>query len=101
MINKEDIDYIISCLSNGETIPEEYKSVLFPTKNKEYELNYAGKMRKEDVLSDTDEVSKVPLQIDRTFGEVEENEWRNLLIFGDNFQILKSCNCSEPPWGTN
>ena len=42
---------IIDCLQNGDPIPEEYKALLFPIRNKEYELNYYGKMRKEDILS--------------------------------------------------
>ena len=88
---------IIACLENGEDIPEEYKALLFPINNKEYELNYFGKMRKEDILSDTDEVNSVPFQVERTIGEVLEDEWRNLLIFGDNFQILKSLYFNQDP----
>lgn len=79
---------IIACLENGEAIPEEYKTLLFPINNKEYELNYFGKMRKEDILSDTDEVNSIPFQLERTIGDVSGDEWRNLLIFGDNLQIL-------------
>jgi len=57
MLNQYDIEYIIKCLKDGKRIPEEYKYDLFPTIQKEYELTYAGKMRKEDILSDTDEIS--------------------------------------------
>lgn len=88
---------IIECLENGEAIPEEYKALLFPIKNKEYELNYFGKMRKEDVLSETDEVSSVPFQLERTVGEVSDGDWRNLLVFGDNLQILKSFYYNQDP----
>ena len=73
MINKNDVDYIINCLQSGVEIPYEYKYVLFPTVQKEYELVYAGKMRKEDILSDTDEISNVPLQIERTFNGTEQD----------------------------
>lgn len=94
MLNKNDLDYIISCLQNGLSIPLEYKHELFPTVQKEYELVYAGKMRKEDVLSDTDEISNIPLQVERTFNGAEhperKDEWKNLLIFGDNLQVLKT-----------
>lgn len=94
MLNSYDIEYIIECLKTGQSIPAEYKHVLFPTIQKEYELVYAGKMRKEDVLSDTDEIVNVPLQIERTFnGEAHQTAkdgWKNLLIFGDNLQILKT-----------
>lgn len=65
MLNQYDIEYIIKCLKDGQRIPEEYKYDLFPTVQKEYELTYAGKMRKEDILSDTDEISNVPLQIEK------------------------------------
>ena len=65
-------------VSSLKDIPEEYKALLFPINNKEYELNYFGKMRKEDILSDTDEVNSVPFQVERTIGEVLEDEWRTL-----------------------
>lgn len=97
MLEERDIEYVIECLKNGDRIPEEYKSILFPTQNKEYELNYAGKMRKEDVLAETDEVVKVPFQLERTIGDVEDDEWRNLLIFGDNLQVLKSLYYDKDP----
>jgi site-specific DNA-methyltransferase (adenine-specific)/adenine-specific DNA-methyltransferase len=67
MLNQYDIDYIIKCLKDGQSIPAEYKYSLFPTAQMEYELTYAGKMRKEDILSDTDEISNVPLQIEKTY----------------------------------
>ncbi|MBU4481348.1 hypothetical protein KKH59_03485, partial [Patescibacteria group bacterium] len=59
-INKHDIEFLIDCLKSGKEIPEVYKYALFPTKQKEYELVYAGKMRKEDVLADTEEAKPVP-----------------------------------------
>lgn len=80
MLNKNDIDFLIECLKNGTNIPVEYKCDLFPTTQKEYELVYAGKMRKEDVLTDTDEIANVPLQIEKTLGEnIDGEEWENLL----------------------
>lgn len=50
-LSKNDIEFLIDCLKKGKEIPLEYKYELFPTKQKEYELVYAGKMRKEDVLA--------------------------------------------------
>jgi hypothetical protein len=47
-LNKHDIEYLIDCLKNGKDIPLEYKYNLFPTKQKEYELLYSGKTRKEE-----------------------------------------------------
>jgi adenine-specific DNA-methyltransferase len=98
MLNKNDIDFLIECLKNGTNIPIEYKYDLFPTTQKEYELIYAGKMRKEDVLTDTDEIANVPLQIEKTLGESKDvEEWDNLLIFGDNLQILKTLYYNKEP----
>ena len=101
MLNQYDIEYIIKCLKDGKRIPEEYKYDLFPTVQKEYELTYAGKMRKEDILSDTDEISNVPLQIEKTFNGNEHpapsEDWKNLLIFGDNLQVLKTIYYDKDP----
>jgi len=95
-LNKHDIEYLIDCLKNGKEIPEIYKYAIFPTKQKEYELVYAGKMRKEDVLADTEEAKPVPLQIEKVFNgkkyPLYSKDWHNLLVFGDNLQILKTFN---------
>lgn len=93
-LNKYDIEFLIECLKSGKEIPTEYKYALFPTKQKEYELVYAGKMRKEDVLADTEEAKPVPLQIEKVFNGKKYplylKDWHNLLVFGDNLQILKT-----------
>jgi len=100
-INKQDIEFLIDCLKNGKEIPEVYKYALFPTKQKEYELVYAGKMRKEDVLADTEEAKPVPLQIEKVFNgkkyPLYSKDWHNLLVFGDNLQILKTFNENKDP----
>ena len=62
-LNKNDIEFLIECLKTGKEIPTEYKYAIFPTKQKEYELAYAGKARKEDILADNEEAKAVPLQI--------------------------------------
>jgi len=108
------IDKIISYLEKGKSLPEHYKealisdlnklkhSLLFDTK-KEYELIYADKEREEDILADT---MAVPLQKIKTFrnggnpsplagegkgeGDFRGNDWTNMLIFGDNLQVLKT-----------
>ena len=93
-LNKHDIEFLIDCLKNGKEIPEVYKYAIFPTKQKEYELVYAGKMRKEDVLADTEEAKPVPLQVEKIFNgnkyPLFSKDWHNLLVFGDNLQILKT-----------
>jgi len=100
-LNKHDIEFLIDCLKNGKEIPEVYKYAIFPTKQKEYELVYAGKMRKEDVLADTKEAKPVPLQIEKVFNgkkyPLYSKDWHNLLVFGDNLQILKTFNENKDP----
>ena len=95
-LNKYDIEFLIDCLKNKKEIPEVYRYAIFPTKQKEYELVYAGKMRKEDVLADTEEAKPVPLQIEKIFNgkkyPLYSKDWHNLLVFGDNLQILKTFN---------
>jgi hypothetical protein len=62
--------------------------ILFPPEKREYELVYYGKEREEDILADT---MVVPLQPVRTFGKNGNgDEWQNMLIFGDNLQVMKS-----------
>ncbi len=77
---------IIELIDRGQTIPEEYQDVLFPTTKKEYELKYAGKEREEVILNST---MAVPFQAVKHFGQTKEGEWSNMLIFGDNLQALK------------
>lgn len=100
-LNKYDIEFLVECLKSGKEIPEDYKYAIFPTKQKEYELVYAGKMRKEDVLADTEEAKPVPLQIEKFFSNAKDSrdskDWHNLLIFGDNLQILKTFNENKDP----
>ena len=96
---ESEIEKIISLLKEGKPLPDNYKedliqqleqlkrSLLFDTK-KEYELLYADKEREEDILADT---MAVPLQRVKTFRNGESgNDWTNMLIFGDNLQVLKT-----------
>lgn len=96
-----DIDFknIINMLKNGKALPIEYQDVLFPTTHKEYKMQYSGKMRYEEVLSNDDGVQPVPLQLDNIF-ESEykwEDDWTNMLFFGDNLQLLKTIYKNEDP----
>jgi adenine-specific DNA-methyltransferase len=92
-LTDREIEFIMEQLQNGKQLPEDLKYKLFPTKQKEYELVYGGKMRKEDVLANEDGVFPIPLQIGKIFnGEREtwEDGWRNMIVFGDNLQFLKT-----------
>lgn len=100
-LNEHDIKFLMECLKNGRDIPVEYKYTLFPTRQKEYELIYAGKARKEDILSDNEEAKAVPLQVEKIFNGAKyplaAKDWHNLLVFGDNLQILKTFYKDEEP----
>lgn len=100
-LSQHDIDFLIDALKNGKEMPLEYKYALFPTKQKEYELAYAGKSRKEDVLADNEEAKAVPLQVEKIFNGTKyppfAKDWHNLLVFGDNLQVLKTFYKNEDP----
>jgi site-specific DNA-methyltransferase (adenine-specific)/adenine-specific DNA-methyltransferase len=83
----------IRLLEQGEEISSEWARILFPPEKREYELVYHGKEREEDILANT---LAVPLQPVRTFGKKggpstgSGQAWHNMLIFGDNLQVMKS-----------
>src|SRR5699024_5342408 len=86
-VKKELIDMI----EKGKKIPDKYKNLLFPNIQQEYKLDYANKIRKEDLLADEDGSFSVPIQVERTFGNNEQNDdWKNMIVFGDNLQFLKT-----------
>jgi len=91
---KQQMEYIIKLLQDGKDLPQEFKYLLFPTKQREYELVYAGKIRKEDLLANEDGVFPVPLQTDKVFNgdeyEAFKDGWKNMIVFGDNLQFLKT-----------
>ena len=88
---------LIKILASGKEVPEEYKELIFPTINKEYEISYNGKMREEDVLSGKDGVFSVPLQIEKLYITNKEENWNNIICFGDNLQFLKTINENTDP----
>jgi len=51
MLNENERAYLIDLLKNGNDIPYDFKNKLFPLINHEYELTYAGKMRREDIIA--------------------------------------------------
>ena len=96
----KEIEFLMECLAKGETIPDDFKEKLFPNTQKEYELRYAGKMRKEDLLADEDGTFAVPLQIEKTYnGERKKysDGWKNMIVFGDNLQFLKTIYKNDDP----
>lgn len=86
----EQREQIIHSLQKGEDLSPEWARILFPPEKREYELVYHGKEREEDILANT---LAVPLQPVRTFGKNggdSVDQWQNMLIFGDNLQVMKS-----------
>ncbi len=77
---------IIRLLEKGEELSTEWARILFPPEKREYELVYHGKERAEDIIAST---LAVPLQPMRTFNK-NGTAWHNMLIFGDNSQVMKS-----------
>ena len=57
-------------------------------------------MRKEDLLADEDCTFAVPLQIEKIYnGERKKysDDWKNMIIFGDNLQFLKTIYKNDDP----
>ena len=99
-LSQREKEFLIEKLQKGEQLPDDFKYKLFPTTQKEYELVYAGKMRKEDILADEDGVTAAPLQIERTYNGDRESYpdgWKNMIVFGDNLQFLKTIYKNEDP----
>jgi DNA modification methylase len=85
---------LIRLLQAGERIPAQWLAKLFPGGpqsveiGKEYRLEYAGKMKREQVLAET---PAAPWQLVRRFAENRPHGdgWRNLLVWGDNLLALR------------
>ncbi len=84
-LSKKLVAEVKSYLDEGRLLPDDLKTSLFENK-REYELTYAGKTRIADIVADT---MAVPFQEVKTFGN-RADPWANMLIFGDNLQVLKS-----------
>jgi DNA modification methylase len=80
-----EIAAITERLQRGEYLDDHYRDRLF-RQPKEYELTYAGKESRGNILART---MSVPLQTLRRFGEPTDG-WSNKLVFGDNLQVLKT-----------
>lgn len=101
MLSKAEREYIIDLLGKDQQLPEDFKYKLFPVEHKEYELAYAGKMRKEDILANEDGSFPVPLQIEKIFNGNKhpafDDCWYNMIVFGDNLQFLKAIHEDKDP----
>lgn len=94
ILTDQEKQFLIDTIQSGNPLPLDFKYRLFPTSQKEYELNYSGKVRKQDILRGEDGVLPVPLQVEKIFNgdrELFDDGWRNMIVFGDNLQFLKTC----------
>ncbi|MBD3298611.1 MAG: hypothetical protein GF341_08155, partial [candidate division Zixibacteria bacterium] len=96
ILSQAERDRLASLIQEGKPLPVKYRSALFSGDDaeyveatKDYRLVYKGKMPKEAVLRTT---PAAPLQHIRSFNADNpfDEEWRNMLIFGDNLLALKA-----------
>jgi DNA modification methylase len=93
-LTEHDRTELIRLLQAGEPIPAHWRGKLFPGGmqsveiGKEYRLEYAGKMKREQVLAET---PAAPWQLVRHFAEDRPHGdgWHNLLVWGDNLLALR------------
>ena len=84
-LSEGQIEEVIRRLRAGLRLPPHLLPHLFETP-KEYELAYAGKMRRADIVAET---MALPLQPIKRFGSPDAEGWVNHLTLGDNLQVLK------------
>ena len=85
---------LIRLLNRSEPLPEEWRRRLFPSAHrpqetgKECRLVYDGKIKREEVLAET---QAAPWQLVREFctERPHADGWRNLLVWGDNLLALR------------
>lgn len=85
---------LTALLATGNPLPEKWLHRLFPngrkaeSVGKEYRLVYDGKLTREEVLAQT---PAAPWQLVRSFcaERPHEDDWRNLLVWGDNLLALR------------
>jgi site-specific DNA-methyltransferase (adenine-specific)/adenine-specific DNA-methyltransferase len=99
-LSVQEREFLMECLAKGEAFPDDFNERLFPNTQKEYELRYAGKMRKEDLLADEDGSFAVPLQVEKVYNGKRKkypDDWQNMIVFGDNLQLLKTIFKNDDP----
>jgi DNA modification methylase len=102
-LTPEDKINLIEALNKGMEPPPDLLPKLFPGTADKFDvqaldrakiptLEYAGKRSKATILAEAGSgIGAAPLQNVRCFGEVNDSEWRNLIVQGDNLQFLKTC----------
>lgn len=108
-LSEQDKLAVIEALNSNKPLPTALATKLFPhlqdtndvakLKNAKIPLlQYEGKQTKAQILASADSITGAgPLQVVREFGEVTNDEWRNLIVQGDNLQFLKTCYKNQDP----
>jgi len=102
-LTPEDKAKLIESINNGTEPTADLLPKLFPGTAEKFDvkaldrakiptLEYAGKRSKAAILAEAGAgIGAAPLQTVRCFGDIKKNEWRNLMVQGDNLQFLKTC----------
>ena len=114
-LSEDDLQKLSECINNQTEIPEDLLVKLSPgffeklqregqfdyqklNKFKIPTIEYAGKRPESVILAQAAITGgAAPLQIVRNFGETKDNEWRNMIVQGDNLQFLKTCYLNQDP----
>ncbi len=114
-LNQDDLKKLTECINDQTEIPQDLLIKLSPgffdklyqegkfdfqklTKYKIPTIEYAGKRPESIILAQAVIVGEAaPLQVVRTFGDVPDTAWRNMIVQGDNLQFLKTCYLNHDP----
>jgi len=114
-LSEDDLQKLSECINNQTEIPEDLIAKLSPgffeklqregqfeyqklNKFKIPTIEYAGKRPESVILAQAAITGgAAPLQVVRSFGETKDNEWRNMIVQGDNLQFLKTCYLNQGP----
>ncbi|MGA1825510.1 MAG: site-specific DNA-methyltransferase [bacterium] len=108
-LTPEDKARLIEAINHGTEPTADLLPKLFPGTAEKFDiqaldrakiptLEYAGKRSKAAILAEAGAgIGAAPLQIVRCFGEIKDDEWRNLIVQGDNLQFLKTCYNNTDP----
>lgn len=108
-LTEEDLRILSECINNQTEIPEDLLTKLSPgffdklrqsgkfdykelDKYKVPTIEYAGKRAESLILAQAAITGgAAPLQIVRSFANGKNDDWKNLIVQGDNLQFLKTC----------
>lgn len=126
-LSEEDLLALQNCLNEGVEPPQELAKKLFPSLYATYDfkslkdskiptIEYQGKRSEAAILNEASTFGGgSPLQLERSFEggkidrsasqlelfgggeETNEEDWRNLIVQGDNLQFLKTCYLNQDP----